>query len=611
MTAFTVLDVPVLTDMSGNPARALAGDTTWRLEDREDSTNRLTLTVPLADVAGVVPDAEVLFQRRRFKIIEVNRRRQPGSAEVVADEAQVELAGVVPAAYKLNGARLSAALTKALAGTGWVSGGVFNDDGSYYADFENEPVNRLLRFLQSQSKQWIRFDSVNRKVFLTEDKPAPLDRVFTYGAGVSDIEKRATAPEVTVIEPTGRGGMTITNVNGGSPIVEDFGWYTGLGIPLAEARKRFTKKQFWADDRYVYAMNLLRDAQKKLAELAYPQINYKITGDPGTADGVRLGDQVWVVDEELGVKLATRVVRLVTSNNRSQNQIELDYLPRSFGSIRTGADGDSTDPGVDQVQFQVKNEAQITLGQSPVRVLESTVQVIADTAFQVGVTVRVQTFAAGEIGGYFLLDGVRLDPEIQQTAVAGWHTFGLPFLVTQVTEGSKNFDFYMTVSSGVAVVPVRHAEMFIVTRAALGGLDNSRPDRSVADHIGRWFHDLPGPTDSVTVDVRPPIGDVIAEQIGEWFEEISAPVDVGVAMFRPEFSVTGTTISLWQMIPGQVFTIRVESGEERVGEDSFQADAAGEYVLNLGAEFNLPAGTYSGVIVEFGQSFNFTVEVGF
>lgn len=603
-----VATVPVLTTLAGVPARALGGETQWTLEDREDSTNRLTLHVPLADSADVVTDAEILFSGRRFKITEANRRRVGALAEVVADEVQVELSERTLPAYKLNGARLSAALSRALAGSLWTSAGVHDDTGTYYADFENESPARLLRFLQSQSKQWLRFDSLNRTVALVEDEEAPLERVFTYGIGVSDIEKRSTAPTTTVIEPTGRAGMTIQNVNGGRREVEDFSWYTGLGISLAQARARFTKKEFWHDDRYVYANNLLNDARARLAELSQPQINYRISAASGEADGLRLGDRVWIVDEELGVKLATRIVRVVTSNDAAQNQLELDYLPRSFGSIRSDMDGDSTDPGIDMVQFQVKNQGPVTLNAVPRRVLESTVQVIADTAFQVGVVVRLETTAPALIEGHFLLDGHRIDPEIKQTALAGWATFGLPFLVTQVTEGSKNFDFFMSVSAGAATVPLYGAEMFIVTRAALGGLKNTRPDRSVSEHIGSWLS-LPGPRDQVTVGFPADVGGVFVEEISTWLPDLAAPQESVLIAFAPHFMVTDGVIELTGMMPHQVFTIRIESAAgARVGEDAFESDSDGEYTLDMVTEFAIAPGSYVGFLLEFNQTFEFTVE---
>lgn len=182
-----VADVPILTTLAGDPMRALDGETKWDLEDREDSTNRLTLTVPLADAADIVTDAEVIFRGRRFKILEVNQGRASGTSDITADEAQVELSDLDHPAYKLNGSTLSAALTKALAGSLWKSAGVHDDTGTYFADFENESISRVLRFLQSQSKQWMRFDSMNRTVDFVDDAPPPLDRVLTYGVGVTDV----------------------------------------------------------------------------------------------------------------------------------------------------------------------------------------------------------------------------------------------------------------------------------------------------------------------------------------------------------------------------------------------------------------------------------------
>lgn len=603
-----VADVPVLTDLAGIPQRAFGADASWEFEQREGSTNRLTLTVPLGDAADVHEDDEILFRRRRFKVTEVDRTRAAGQVAIVADEAQVELAGIVRAVFSLNGSLLSQALKKALEGSLWSAGTVADDTGSYFAEFADEPISRLLRFLQAQSAQWVTFDSLNRVVSFAPDQPPPLDRVFSYGVGVADIEKRSSAPEATVLEPTGRGGMTIENVNGGKASVEDFGWYTGLGLTLAAARARFTKKQVWSDDRYVYAANLLRDAQAKLALLSRPKIAYTLTVASGTIGGLALGDRVWVDDRQLGIKLTTRVVQVLESSDPSRDQLELDYLPESFGSIQSEEAGDSSTPEVDAVQFLVKNTNPVTLGAVPVPVLMTVVQVIADTAFQVGLTVRAQITAPALVTGYFLLDGQKLDAQIMHNEAAGWVSYGLPFLATQIPAGSRHFDFYMAVSAGAGTVPVNGAEVFIVTRGALGGVSNKRPDQSVSDQVPLWLAQIVAPADAATVVFPIRVVEGLLEQIDPWMGALAVPADVVVVWFDPLISITESTVTLTGMLPGQSFTLRLDSvGGAQIGQNVFTADVSGEFTIDLAIEFVLGPGDYIGVVVDSGQEFPFTV----
>src|SRR5690625_1755590 len=204
--------VATLVGLDGRPLRAIGPDLGWSLELREDSTNELVLEgVALADAADVVQDMEVLFQGRRFKIQDVDRDRAVRSAAITAEEAQVEFSeGTVPS-FKLDGARLSKALERAVAGTPWSSGGVYDDTGTYYADFENQTAAHLLQFLQAQSGQVLHYDSINRVVSLERLDDAPLDRVFTYSGGATTIIRKGGPVEATVIEPTGRGGETIAH----------------------------------------------------------------------------------------------------------------------------------------------------------------------------------------------------------------------------------------------------------------------------------------------------------------------------------------------------------------------------------------------------------------
>lgn len=600
--------VVTLAGLDGALDRSLSPESTWLIEDREDSTNRLTIEATLADASDVTVDRELVFRRRRFKVTSVNRVRSTRSATIEADEVQVELADNIVPIFKLEGRSLAPALTAALSGSRWSAGTVADDSGGqYFADFERQPSNKLVAFLAAQSGLRPQFDSLNRRVSLIEADEGSPDRVLAYAVGMKEIEKRSDAPTATVIHPTGRDGMTIGAVNGGVDYVEDFTWYTSQGLSLSEARARFTRELWWQDQRYIYPVNLRNDAQRKLALLAHPQISYTLTPDTQAIDGLELGSLVWVHDDELGIKLSTRVVRRQESSDGRDNALELAYLPPSLGATMDEAGGDSTlSPTGNEVLFQVKNQTDVTVGTVPTPALQSQINVFADTGFQVGLTVRLSVTAAGLIGGYFLLNGERLDPEIMQTATPGWYTFGLPFLVSPVAAGPVTLDFYLAVEGGAGVVPALGAEMYVSTRGAHGGLRHTRPDRRVIDHMPSDWMALSPPADAVTVRVQTPVHLGVADEIDA---ALDLDVEDSLTFYRLglPFTVSGATLTMWGGDPFEELTVAVEG----VVAGPIQADANGDFEVDLADHFGLEPGIHDCLIVETGQRFMVQVGSGF
>lgn len=601
--AVAVADVPVAYSLSGSPVFSFGEDSEWELEDREDSTNRLTITTSIEKSVTVTVDMEVVFRRSRYRVAETEQDRESSTVRIICDEMQAELSEIDVLKYAIKNLSLSAALARALQGTMWTVGSVHdNVSHQYTAEFENVNVSDLLQFLQVQSGQPLQFDSYNRKVSFVDPKPPPIDRVLTYGTGVSNLTKTQIAPQYTVIYPTGYRGMTISPVNGGVKYLEDFSWYTDQGVPLSEARRRFTRVLRWQDERYTVVGSLKTAAAAKLAEASRPVTTYQLEVERGLSDQYRLGDRAWIVDETMGVKLDARVVRILRTGSAGQDIVEFSYLPRSNASSNIDGSVSGTDNN-GPVNFQIKNDSPLALSSAgDSLVLDFDVIVIAPTAFQVGLAVRLQTSSPCEVSGYFLLEGERLSPEIRQTVQAGWQTFALSFLVAGVEEGTKTLRLYMSVSSGTASIGERHAEMFVTTWGAIGGTSNERPDQKVLDFVGLWFPDFhwSDPKDlPPTVSLMAPIGASPIDQVGEWFDFSHAgPEDARRIETFYSSIVSGYDVLFWGMQPLQDFEIQVYDLDQfLVGGGAYQADANGEYEIDILSEYNLTPGDYTVEVV--------------
>ena len=580
------MDTVTLVDLTGTLVRTLSAKLSWSLEDRTDSTNRLTVTVAQSEAADVTTDMELLFKGRRFIINQLDRTRSTLTVDIEADEAQSELATIDVATFKLNQAYLSAAVDKALETSNWTVGSVEDDTGTYYADLENKKISELLSWLAAQSDQLLVFDSAARTVSLVKPSTEPIDTVFHYGVGVNDIKRTETPPTATVIHPVGANGLTVANVNDGSDIVEDYSWYVGLGLSLAQARKRYTRRYEWTDERYTVVMNLLRDAKKKLASMSQPSITYDLTSSSDIT-GLTLNERVYVVDETLGIRIQTTVSVIRTSTDHTQEQVTREYVPPSFGSDTTDGDTSTTD----EVQlFQAFNTSEQTLGAEPVRVLPMSVNVYSDTMFEVFLALRVQTTGAGLLEGYFLLNGQEAGPKISETVSEGWVTIGLPFLLTNIPSGDQTTLDLSLSHTGSGTVAVNDAQIYIRAKGAYGGITNERPDRRVVDQIDPWLDGLHTAEDSVLVSFPEIIHTTVTDSIPLLDALTTIPVDT----VQPMVWVEGTVLTVTLALENMVYTLDFENQNQATMPDVVD----GSTTLDLSTVSGAPTGSQSVLIRE-------------
>lgn len=549
-------DVFYLMAMDETPLRALPLSAEWKLEDMQDSTNRLEVRFPISEAGQIVTDQDIVFHGRRYSILSLGYDKDTSALILTCEELQARLVDVNLPTFKLSKETLPVALGKALAKTaGWTAGDVFENTLSYNAELKNVSTLFALRFLERQSGGRLFFDSGKKIVHIRKGDETIADVAFRYGKNVANITKEQTSPQATVLYAYGRDGMTIEALTGGKKYVEDFSWYTKLGMTLEDARKKFTKELVWEDDRYIYNATLHRDAVTRLKVLSQPQINYKLSN--ARADGLSLGSLAYVHDEELNIRVRVAVVKIIQSSNPEENELELDYIPPSLGAtIDNTYSGDTNTGGSGVMSFFLqKNQAAVAVNNIPKAVVEADITVYSSTAFEMGLTLIAEVTGAGLLEGYFTLDGERLPVEIKQTVGVGWYTIGLPFIVSGIQEGTKTIRFFLTMASGAATIPAEKAEFFIKATGVYGGESNAKPDQTIIEDVDIiapatpvitentiQFIDLPRRFELIeTVNVQVPSGPQLIEEAHDIYLDpppvpVAPPARLSDTQIRSEFA---------------------------------------------------------------------------
>lgn len=592
-------EVAYLCGLNGKPIRAVNDVSEWTVDERIDSTNRLIVDTSLTEARDIVSDMELVFNSRRYVVTQVDRARGDGIAELTADECQSEMANIELETFKCENLRFADAVTKVLEPTLWTVGTI-ETDRRVYADLQGKKVTELLQWLANLADLRLSFDSYNRVVDFLKPLPSEPSRVFTYGDNLDDIKKTETPPTCTVLHPIGANGLTVRGVNNDSELVEDFGWYVSLGLSENEARKRFTKRQEWQDERYTVAANLLADAKKKLSVTAYPTISYDLTA-VDDIQGLRLGEIVAVWDEPLQAKVVTKVSVIHHSSGHDNDSVTLDYVPPSF-TIATDTLSGDTDNTEQESVFQAFTMDDFTLGSTAQRVLPVQLDVYADTWLEVYACLNVKTTTAGELNGYWLLNGDKAGARIQQACEVGWVTIGLPFLITNVSANdSLTLDLYLS-HSGAGSIAKNDGQVFIRAKGAYGGVSNERPDTRVVDSVSRFMGSMRNVSDLATVSF-PEVSEL---SVSDSVERFMQPLRNVTDTLQPFVWLSDDkhTISLSNANDGDVFTL---ANDAFTWTTEMPPVTGGSTSLDVSSVSGVPSGTYRLTIVKLDVGVTVTI----
>jgi|GEM_PF-3756771 len=375
-------------------------------------------------------------------------------------------------------------INRILDGTGWTVGYVEPAAEEYLHSMKETDRTSLwlLRQFARITGYEIVFDSLNRVVHFVHETGRQTDEVIRYRKNLKEIRKTMEPPQATVLYPRGRGGLSIESVNGGIDFIEDYSWYTEeLGLSLPEAKKRFRKDYVWEDNRFVYAGNLLREGQKQIKRLSRPQIAYETSVMYIGTNELDVGDYAYVIDDELGLRLSIRVVRILDRPGREwENEIEFNYLLPGLGGSQV-ADGRADAEGKEETVI-VQNESAITIGTSYQNLIEMSFTAYASTNLSAGVHLIGKASEKTVLTAYFTFRGQRIGPEIKQT-VEGWQTIGVPFSLLQIQDGSGFLLLYVKVDAGTFTIERNAAELYVKGLNLLGGAASGMPKGFVVEEV--------------------------------------------------------------------------------------------------------------------------------
>src|SRR5690625_4021447 len=302
-----VRDVPYLLDLDGTPLKALNKREHLEIEHVDNESSIMTLIYDIDEL--FITEQQIIYRNNRYIISEIEQQKSSRTTTLTAEIAYLELADknvVINATDEV----LEIIAQKALNGSKWTVGRVEDLTTKHNINQSDVSCLSVLRLLARISDLKLEFDTINFKVNFLKDNVNNLGFLFRYRKNLTDITKTTYMPKATTLIPFGKGGLTIESVNDGRRSVEDFSWYQSLGYTITEARRLFNKVHTFSDERFVYAGNLKREAERRLRTLSHPQIAYEVAVAFLDRD-VNVGDYGFVDDEELGIKVNVKIVRLI------------------------------------------------------------------------------------------------------------------------------------------------------------------------------------------------------------------------------------------------------------------------------------------------------------
>lgn len=252
---------------------------------------------------------------------------------------------------------ITAAASAALKGTGWTAKSSISRVRSVQT-FKKQPLEVIKKIRDAWMCE-MQFDTKTRTVIFGDSIGKDRGTYFIRGINLKEAsESRDTYDFYTRIQPIGKDGLTIAEVNNGSEYIENHQY--------SEKNRTLV----WEDTSYEDPQALMEDAEKKLADMSQPKKSYKASvkdlsrihqesDDEPLQDesGVALkdeisellydrsiyadfdfsaGDLVYIVSRPDGIRDKQRVVKMtVYPDEPEKNEIELANTVLTFEELQS------------------------------------------------------------------------------------------------------------------------------------------------------------------------------------------------------------------------------------------------------------------------------------
>ena len=266
--------------------------------------------------------------------------------EVYAENSFYETLGDYIEDKRPRNSTATNALSEALATSRWEVGVVenlgLNTTSFYRCSVKDAVQNKIVKVWDGEFSTSIKVEGnkiVSRKVNIFKKRGDDHGKRFVYGKDIHEIEKVVNEEDIITalygfgkgeeIEETGGHGRRIdfADINNGKKYVENNAARLKYGRNSDKGKVHvFGKIEF---DDITDKRELLTKTKEELEKASTPKITYNATVEDLAKygfeyEGVKLGDTVTIIDEELGLRLKARVIKLVKNlDNSSADKITL------------------------------------------------------------------------------------------------------------------------------------------------------------------------------------------------------------------------------------------------------------------------------------------------
>lgn len=498
-------DLMRLYDLNGELNAYLQNAQNPITEDVLGAQELLTFSMPFSDPKSklILYDCEIVYKDKRYVVTDIEDGMNE-SGEYVFD-VSCELVYVDLLNTSINEEVLISlktvkqGLEQLLAGTKWSIDKVV-DDATKYSMKESKQT--LLWFIQQWAKiteTEIEWDSMNYRISLVRPTPANKKAAFKYRKNLKSIMRKTKPPVATVVYAYGKNGLTFAPINNDIPYVENFDWYVEQGIPLEVARKNYRKEYIWKDERYIYMYNLKKAAEEQVKSLSRPSIAYEckvidlsaITGRK--EDTFKKGDYVDVENEDLGISVETRIVRIKKYHNEPwKNEVELGILQSGLESLNNNQSiSDEVNAAQPATLFGTNEADAVNVGTSPTIGLNLAFTNFSQSHAQIGFSLIGEATEDATLTIRFSIGGSFVWNEVKQRVFQGFNSIGIPFIVQELPEGSDKFRVDLEVTNGHFLIQRKGLQLYIYASNLLGGgTGGGNPSFNVIQHFRRedeWY----------------------------------------------------------------------------------------------------------------------------
>lgn len=258
--------------------------------------------------ANLNNQTELRLEDKVYRIKQITDKKENGSIKVThvyAENIYYDLARAAKLqTVVFDASKAKSAMTYALQNTNWNIGIIEINRAKSFESSVNNPL-ALLQLIADVYNGELVFHSVEKTVDLVGKTGSNRGMVFHYKKNMKSIERVAsTTSLITRLYATGKDGMTFASLNGGLTYVEDFSYTDEILIGSLDC------------SNFTSASDMLSYAKLRVADYCMPNYSYKLSviNMQELADYkheiYELGDVVRVVDEELGLDIQTRIVRV-------------------------------------------------------------------------------------------------------------------------------------------------------------------------------------------------------------------------------------------------------------------------------------------------------------